>query len=1108
MPPFAHRLCLALLCAVSSPARGADPDLPDGTQAGERAISTFKVPDGLKISLFAAEPQLASPVAFGLDEQGRVYVAEEFRFNRGTEENRTRPFLLDDDLQIQTVDDRLAMYKKFADKFEGGMDWFTKHADQVRLVEDRDGDGRADHSSIFASFNEPLDGLAAGVLAHEGNIYLTCIPNLWLLRDTDGDGKADVRKVLLHGFGVNAGFLGHDLHGLAWGPDGKLYFSVGDRGFHVKTQEGETLHGPRNGAVFRCNADGSELEVVARGLRNPQEIAFDDYGNLFAADNNCDKGDHSRLVYVLEGADSGWNMAYQTIAAPYLTGPWHNEKMWHLPHAGQPAWLLPPVGKLGAGPSGFAYYSGTGLPERYAGHFFMCNYTGRGGVESFALQTAGAGFQIVDEHDFFKPIQATDVEFGYDGKMYVADFVGLDWAGASRGGRIYTVQDPAQADSPVIRQTRELFAKGFAQRPAEELGGLLAHPDRRVRQRAQFALAEKGAESRPVFEQALAMTQRLPRLHGVWGLGQLGRKDPASLQPLVALLGDSDVEVRSQIIKVLGGARRVDVVPEFITALQDASPRIRLFAAMALAKAASADAIAPVVEMLAENNNADPFLRHAGVMALLGSGDLEAVQARAKDPRAAVRMAVLLVQRRTKDPRVSQFLADADPLLVVEAARAINDVPIEEGTASLAALLDRYGHGAGAVTSGETAVDLDPLLRRAIHANFRLGGAEQAQALVRVVVNPEQTPQIRREALAALGGWAQPGQRDRVNGFWRPLAARDPAVIREVLTASVARILATTDGDLQTLATEIIGKLNIAADDSTFAGWIVETDRPVATRAAALRLLAARKSARLKEGLAAALADKEPRLRAEARQVLAGSDPERALESLTAVLNGPAAHVTELQRAFATLASLQSPDADALLADWATRLVEGKVPAELQLDLLEAAGQRDVPRIKQALDQVVAARSTSDPLAKFRPALLGGDAERGREVFTGHRLAQCIRCHAVRGTGGTAGPDLTQVAGRGDREHLLQSLIVPDAKIAPGFGSVALVLTSGKILAGTLKSEQGGKIVLETPDGKTVTVAAEDVEDRSPPKSAMPPVDRVITLRELRDLVEYLGTLK
>src|SRR6185295_145411 len=112
--------------------------------------------------VWAAEPMLASPVAICLDEKNRVFVAEEYRFNRGTEENRSRPFLLEDDLQIQTLDERLKMFQKWSSKFEGGMDWFRKHSDQVRLLADREGRGRATHSTVFADgFNDVLDGLAA-----------------------------------------------------------------------------------------------------------------------------------------------------------------------------------------------------------------------------------------------------------------------------------------------------------------------------------------------------------------------------------------------------------------------------------------------------------------------------------------------------------------------------------------------------------------------------------------------------------------------------------------------------------------------------------------------------------------------------------------------------------------------------------------------------------------------------------------------------------------------------------------------------------------------------------------------------------------------------------
>src|SRR5262249_45442337 len=159
----------------------------------------------------------------------------------------------------------------------------------------------------------------------------SCSPDLWLLRDTKGTGKADVRRSLQHGYGVHVGFLGHDLHGLRMGPDGKLYFTSGDRGFSVPTARGRVAS-PDTGAVLRCNPDGSELQIVATGLRNPQELAFDQYGNLFTGDNNADHGDKARWVYVVEGGDSGWRIGYQFLETPTALGPWNAEKLW------LPAW--------------------------------------------------------------------------------------------------------------------------------------------------------------------------------------------------------------------------------------------------------------------------------------------------------------------------------------------------------------------------------------------------------------------------------------------------------------------------------------------------------------------------------------------------------------------------------------------------------------------------------------------------------------------------------------------------------------------------------------------------------------------------------------------------
>ncbi len=1086
---------------------GADPPLPDGTQAATKQIAAFRYPQGLRVELFAAEPMLASPVAFCLDERGRVFVAEEYRFNRGTEENRTRPFLLDDDLQIRTLDDRLAMYRRWAHKFDGGMEWFSRQADQIRLLEDRAGKGRADFSTVFADgFNNPLDGLAAGVLARDGDLYVACIPHLWRLRDTKNTGKADVREPLLRGFGVNCAYLGHDLHGLVWGPDGRLYFSVGDRGFHVQTKEGTTLSAPRRGAVFRCDPDGSNLEVVHVGLRNPQELAFDQFGNLFADDNNCDKGDHARLVYVVEGGDSGWNMAYQTIPEPYLVGPWHAEKMWHLAHSDQPKWIVPPVAKLGAGPSGFCFTSGLSLPERYRNRFFYCNYTGNGGIESFGLTPKGASFDIVDLHDFLKPIQATDVDFGYDGKMYVSDFVGLDWSGKSKGGRIYTVFDPKRVVDPAVQEVAKLFREGFKHRPESDLAKLLRHADYRVRQQAQFALAERDQLAIPIFGQLLPQSgetgSRLVRLHAMWGLGQIARRHPNVLRLFQPLLHDPDPEIRAQAVRIIGDLRFPGLEPALITALTDDQARVQFFAAQALGRLKHRPAIDALYKLARDHADRDPYLRHAVVQAMAAIGDRDAVAARVSDASPAVRLVSLLAMRKWNDPAMVRFLNDPDLDIVTEAARAVHDLHHDDAMPALAATLDRLGQ--------TPAPHREPLLRRALNAHFRLGKPENAKGLTAAIRNPNFSQAIRAEAIAMLADWANPAQRDRVTGFWRPIPKRDAAAAREALEPAFVALLEQTTGTLQADLMRLAVRLNISTDADRLAEWVGDARRSTGTRQACLRWLEVKRHPRLISLIETILKETDPQLRATARDVLTSVAPDRAVAAIREILkaNGPA---IERQSAIQSLARLTSPEASKLLDNLSARLAAGDVPPELRLDVLETLRSSPTPERTKAIERFEAARAGSSSPLKYSHVLYGGDAARGRELFVGHGIAQCIRCHKVAGQGGDAGPDLSGLAARYPdkmREHFLESLLDPSAKIAPGFGYTVVTLNNGRTIAGTIQAEDSANLTLLTPDGIKLTIALKDTEDRTKPTSAMPPMEGVLNARELRDMIEYLTTLK
>jgi len=198
-------------------------------EKAEIRMRNFEKPDDVVIKLWADESQTQNPSAITFDSKGRLYVAEINRWRTGVDDIRERRMMLVEDIQIESNADRLKMFQNHADQFP--MEYYSRNADQISLLEDTDGDGRADSSKIFAGgFNDPLDGPGIGLIERDGKIYYTNVPHLWMLEDLDGDGVSDKRTSLQDGFGIRMSFSGHDMHGLTWGPDGKLYWSVGVRG--------------------------------------------------------------------------------------------------------------------------------------------------------------------------------------------------------------------------------------------------------------------------------------------------------------------------------------------------------------------------------------------------------------------------------------------------------------------------------------------------------------------------------------------------------------------------------------------------------------------------------------------------------------------------------------------------------------------------------------------------------------------------------------------------------------------------------------------------------------------------------------------------------------
>jgi quinoprotein glucose dehydrogenase len=1070
------------------------PNIRPASDEAARAMKRIRVPAGMKIDLWAAEPMLANPVVFAIDAKDRIFVAETFRLHAGVTDIRGIMSWLDDDLACRTVEDRVAMMKRRLGK---KITDYSLHHERIRLLEDTKGTGRADRSTVFADgFNRIEDGIAAGLLVRGNDVWYTCIPDLWRLRDSKGMGKADERTKLSSGYGVHIGFIGHDLHGLVQGPDGKLYFSIGDRGLNVKTKNKHLFH-PDTGCVLRCNLDGSDLEVFATGLRNPQELAFDQYGNLFTCDNNSDSGDRARWTYLVEGGDCGWRIGYQFGGVQSSRGPWNAEKLWHPPHPGQAAWIVPPIANVADGPSGLAYYPGLGLPRRYDDHFFLADFRGgpaHSGIRSLANKPKGAGFEMTDQHEFIWSVLATDVDFGMDGSIYVSDWV--DGWGLTGKGRLWKISDPKNAANPAIQEVKKLMAEGMSRRKNRELAKFLGHQDMRIRRESQFALAERGKSSIAVLAEVTKGTgPRLARLHAIWALSQIARTHKEAHESILPLLGDKDVEVRCQAAKVLGDGKVAQALDKLLPLLEDSEPRLRFFAAQAVGKLGKKEAFAPLLALVKANADKDPWLRHAAVMALATCGDEKSLKEAAGDVSVAGRRAVLLAYRRRGEVEVARFLDDTDSDLVLEAARASNDVPIEPAMPKLAGLIGRRGMS-------------EALGYRVLNANFRLGKTDNARAVARFAARSDAPEALRVEALRELNEWAKPGGRDRIMGVWRPLAPRDASLARDALRPELGGIF-TGPNAVRQEAAKVAANLGIKEIGPALYDLLADTKRPVQVRVDTLLALRTLNDTRLEKALKLALGDSEPRLRAEGRRVLAGRWPAEGLTALARALEEGA--TVEKQLAFETLGEMKgNKDAAALLEKWLDRLLAAKVPEEARLDLVEAAERHLTAEIKARLERYEALRPKGEPFGKWRDSLTGGDAEAGRRIFLYKPEVSCLRCHKAAGQGaGEVGPDLTGIGSKQKRLYLLESIVEPSKQIAKGFETVELTLTNGQIRSGVLKGEDAKAVRLMTPEGALMVVPKSRIEERRSGKSAMPEdLVKHLSRKEMRDLVEFLASLK
>jgi len=1078
---------------------------------------------GLTLSLWAREPMLKNPVALSFDDTGRLYVVETARRSTVDIDIRGHPSWIVDDLANQSIGDlrrffrtRMAPEKSLEnaswlrdDNGDGLHDWrdLTMVKERVHLLQDTRGTGKADRAQVFAEgFNEEVTGVMAGVMpwgpwtgsGRGSDVFVTVYPDLWRLRDTDGDGVADEKESWFHGFGVHAAFDGHDLHGLTVGPEGKIYFSIGDNGFSVTNREGRRLHYPNTGGVLRMNPDGSDLEVFAFGLRNPQEIAFDEFGNMFAVDNDGDLEDErERFVYITEGSDSGWRLHWQFRDAGWAKhthqpnyNPWIAERMWVPYFSGQPAHITPPLANYSVGPGGFKYNPGTALNDAYRQHFFLVQFPVQK-VTAFQVKSRGASFEMVNEHLFLSGMMASAVNFSPDGALFVADWDGL-WEPNEKGA-IWVVDDPSAVGSPIRTEVKRLLGEGMRHRSAGELVALLGHADMRIRQRAQFELVRRDEHGRLLELARASGAPQLARIHALWGLGQLHRPVAPGQLPF----RDVDSEIRAQAAKLAGDLRLVADGPELIHQLQDAVPHVRFHAGLALGKLKVTKATPALIRLLAENNGNDPYLRQAAVMGLAGCAPPTELAALHRSESLAVRLGAVVALRRQASPLVTNFLHDADLLVEQETARAIHDDDsIPAALPALAAWLDRPD------LPGSPAV-----VRRVLNANLRVGTEDTARRLLRRALDSHSSPEWRSEAVAGLAVWNTRPYLDRVEGMVRILSERTPNLGDQLLQKNLEELLGTGIEPVTKTLTELIMQRRLNAAPERFAEWILATNQPASVRAQALELLAQRDAARLPASLTQALASDAVAVRLTALRLLATNSPDKFLE----FLEHPPTRSAQLERQTALRLAGVVPNARAaaILGHELDEFLAGRLAPEFALDVLQGCRSRSEAEFRTRLVAYEAGLSTNESLARFRVALAGGNAGVGRDIFQSQANAQCVRCHQAGGESQQAGPVLKGIGKRVTPEYLLEALVDPSRRIAEGFASIRLELLDGDDLDGIQLRQSTDDLTLRLGSGEVRTIPRRLIRRQSTSQiSSMPPMGEVLTLDELRDLVAYLQSMK
>ena len=1011
-----HLLVFAVLASALT-ARAGQPktlaDIPDASADAE--LAGFIIPEGFEINLWASEPMLHKPVQMNWDAQGRLWVAcsQTYPQIKPGEESHDEVVVLE----------------------------ATKHA------------GKADKSTVFASDLQ----IPTAVMPADGGCYVANSTEILFLKDTNGDGKADTRQIMLSGFGTED--THHLIHTFRWTPEGMLSFNQSIYiHSHVETPFGvKRLMG---GGVWEFRPETRKLDVFCKGLTNSWGREFDRWGQSFLTD----------------GAGSGGiNFAFPQ--AVFISSPGAKRIIDGL-NPGQPK------------QAGLEIIDEPHFPDDWQGTFITCDFRGNR-INRFQLTESGSGYTskqlpdvLASKHPGFRPI---DVRTGPDGALYIADWYNpiiqhgeVDFRDPRRDhvhGRIWrlSVKGRPLSENPFTkhltvnelvkllesnRRWNRLFAKHeFNQRDVDDLIQRESNP--------AFWMMDKAAHD-PEFLKTIPAEKWPFFLEMAWGMDT---KTVSTYSPLTVsgLLLAPDHHIRAAALRIL--SQHLNDTPDalkFLTkAVTDEHPQVRLWAVACLNLMSTPEAFELALKALDKevDNNIDFLL------------DLTARE------QADVWLPVFLK---------GGIKFDNNPKHLVYALKATGKpealAPLLESFAS--GTLAPADHAAVLVMVGDVATP------------------RQLQQILAIVLAKLKNTGVMSAPLNAPPGSEPPSVLGMLDALVK--AGQRGARPDQITPDQTQMLLLSSNLDEAARGAVLAGLWKQEQARDQLAQWASQAGASPVLRQAAISGLTYLGGPRTRDLLVELAKQEQP----SATRILAISGltelaPPLAAKLAVEFLSSAKSADEGKPVIYAFIKSKTLPD---VLA----KELEGKtIPEAVAVEGIRIVSSRSIKgALGDALQKAGAVKQMNQALTPDQmQALMAkvktqGDPARGEKVFRRQQLL-CYNCHAIGDAGGLLGPNLVSLGSAAPVDYIIESLLDPSKKIKEGYNMTMVNMKDGQVMAGMIAQDGADELVLRDAANGLHKLAKANIAQRTTSPVSMMPPGLTASLREdeFVNLVRFLSEL-